>query len=154
MVSWGTTNTEPEMRTIDAGSFWPSLESGDFYDAYSIPAELPAVTVIGHLRRSIVCVRHALDDWRVEQESLGYATLTDVPQESVDGEGELSLLWARAVFCDAKAELLKETATLSRREVAENAAKSGEDTEEKYREFSQDAIRAIYGMDRISIELI
>lgn len=154
MVTWGTSNTEPERRAIDAGGFWPALDSGDFYDAYSIPAELPASTVIGHLRQSVICVRRALAEWKAEQENLGCTALAEVPQDSVDGQGELTLLWFRAVFCEAKAELLKETSTINRREVAENAAKSSEETEEKYREFAQDAIRAICGMDRISIELI
>ncbi len=154
MVTWGTSDTTPEERTITAGDFWPSLESKDFYDGYNIPAELTASTVIDHLRQAIIRVRRAMDDWKAEQEVLGYTALSEVPQETIDEEGELSLLWARAVFCDAKAEILKETETINRREVAENAAKTSEETEEKFREFSQDAIRAIVGMDRISIELI
>ena len=64
------------------------------------------------------------------------------------------MLWQRAVYCEAKAEILRETVTVDRRPEAENAAKSGNDTEEKFREFAQDAIRAIVGIGRVSIDLI
>lgn len=153
-VLWGEGNSNPEDKTINCGSFYPGITRQMFFDVYRIPLELPLSTVDVHLSQGIITVRRALAAWKAEQEALGYSSLENVPQEEVDGSGELTLLWNRAVYCEAKAELLKETQTVDRRSEAENAAKSGEETEDKFREFAQDAIRTIVGMGRISVELI
>lgn len=151
-MSWDQpTNTVPENVTIVAGNFWPDVTTGEFRDLYRIPAELPQNTVVDHLRLAAVRVRAALKSWASLQEA---ATLVEVDQEEIDGTGELVMLWRRAVYCDAKAEILRETVTVDRRAEAENAAKSAPETEEKYREFSQDAIRQIVGMQRVTIELL
>ncbi|MPN24754.1 hypothetical protein SDC9_172156 [bioreactor metagenome] len=47
--------------------------------------------------------------------------------------------------------MLKETLTADRRAAAENNAKTGEETEEKYREFAADAISLIVGDDRVHV---
>lgn len=154
MATWGEGSGNPADKSIDCGSFYPAITRQMFFDAYRIPLELPLATVDAHLCQGIISVRRALKEWRFEQEAAGYATLAAVPQEEVDGTGELMVLWRRAVYCEAKAEILKETETANRREAAENAAKSGPETEEKYREFAQDAIRAIVGAGRVSIEII
>ncbi len=154
MGNWDTSTPSAEPKSFDCGTFYPAIERLDFYKVYRIPAELPVETVDDYLLQAIIRVRRALADWMAEQVALEYNSMDDVPQEQVDGKNELTLLWIRAVFCEAKAEILKETETVDRREAAENAAKSGEQTEDKYREFAQDAIRTIVGMGRVSIELI
>ena len=151
---WGETAAAPTSREIDCGSFWPKIVTGDFYEEYRIPGELPVATVEGHIKQAIIRVKDALNEWKLAQVSAGYAKLENVPQEQVDGGGEKLLLFNRAVFCEAKAEILRETVTVDRRKDAENAAKSAPDTEEKYREFAADALRALVGEDRISIELL
>lgn len=153
-VNWGSGSDNPDNKTLDCGSFYPGITREMFFDAYRAPLTLPLSTVDLHLRQGIITVRRALASWKEEQEVLEINRLVDVPQELVDGVGELSVLWQRAVYCEAKAELLKETQTVDRRAEAENAAKSGEETEDKFREFAQDAIRTIIGMGRISVELI
>ncbi len=154
MGNWDTSTPSAEPKSFDCGTFYPAIERLTFYKVYRIPADIPVDTVDVYLIQAIIRVKRALADWMAEQVALEYNSLAEVPQETVDGVGELSLLWERAVFCEAKAEILKETETVERRAAAENAAKSGEETEDKYREFAQDAIRTIVGMGRVSIELI
>jgi len=151
---WGSSATTPENRDINCGSFWPVISSAKFYEVYRIPAELPESTVMDYLRQAIVRVIEALAEWKIEQTAAGYAALAAVPQDQIDGFGKLVLLWERAVYCEAKAELLKETETVERKDKAENAAKTGPETEAKYREWAADALRSITGMKRISIELL
>ncbi|MDD5699033.1 MAG: head completion/stabilization protein [Victivallaceae bacterium] len=150
-MDWGSDTGQPENQTIDAGAFWPAIETDPFYNRYRIPNELPIATVIDHLRLAVVSVRRALRVWQLEQ---GVPTLAEVTQEQIDGKGELALLWERAVYCEAKANLLQETKTVDRREQAENAAKTAEETEDKYREFAADAIAAICGQTSTCVTLI
>ena len=155
MAEWGTTNPGyPENREIDAGAFFPKVGTDQFYREYRIPAELPSITTEGHLVQAIIRVKKALSGYRIAKIAAGHATLADVPQETVDELGEKSLLFLRAVYCEAKAEILRETITVDRTKDAENAAKSAPETEEKYREFAQDAMRLLVDEDRISVELL
>ena len=151
---WGDSTAAPESRDIDCGAFWPPIATGKFYENYRIPAELPIGTVTDYLRQAIIRSRRALAAWENKRQAAGFASLAAVSQKTVDGVGELILLWERAVYCEAKAELLRETSTVDRTVKAENAAKSGPETEEKYREFAADALRSITGMGRISIEIL
>lgn len=151
---WGSSATTPANRDIDAGAFWPKVPTARFYECYRIPSELPESTVTDYLQQGIIRIRQALSAWKDKQIAAGIAAMAAVPQEAVDGTGELELLFLRAVYCEAKAELLRETATVDRTPKADNAAKTAPETEEKYREFAADALRTITGMDRISIELI
>ena len=154
MGDWGTDSSYPASRNIDCGGFWPVVATGKFYEEYRLPAELPEKVVEGHLIQAIIRVRKALDAWRQTQVLAGYSALTEVPQETVDNKGEKELLWERAVYCEAKAEILRESVTVDRKKDAENAAKSAPETEEKYREFAADAMRTLVGEARISIELL
>ncbi len=150
-MSWGTETAVPESRDILCGDFFPAIPTGKFYENYRIPVELPEATVIEQLQQAVIRVRRALKVWRLEQEA---TRLDEIPQETVDGTGELVLLWHRSVYCEAKAEILRETMTADRRKDAENAAVTGAETEEKYREFAADAIAAITGTTSTTITMI
>lgn len=131
---------------IRRGTFFPPVSSRKFYRQYRPPSELPAETVLAHLRQAVVNIGRQLDAWRAEQSA---AELSEVPAETVDGQSELVFLWERAVYCEAKAEILHETLTADRRKAAENAAKTGDETEEKYREFAADCVSLICGESRV-----
>lgn len=166
MPGWLESKKQTEDIRIRRGAFYPPIGSRKFFDEYRPPSELPFQTVITHLRQAVINVGRQLDHWRKTQE---YDQLADIPAESVqttnmelnvdtepgvgiiEEKSELVLLWERAVYCEAKAEILKETLTADRRKAAENNAKNGDETEEKYREFSADAISLICGYDRVYV---
>ncbi len=150
-MSWGIDSAVPGSRDILCGDFFPVIPTGKFYENYRIPVELPEATVVEQLQQAVIRVRRALKMWRLEQDA---AKLSDIPQEAVDGVSELVLLWQRAVYCEAKAEILRETMTADRRKDAENAMATGAETEDKYREFAADAIAAITGSNSTTISMI
>lgn len=151
MVEWGSRPTPEKLPDVDCGDFWPAVSGEKFRTLYRLPAELPAAVIVEQLMLAAVNARNSLQKWRRSRTEI---SLADVPQEKVGERGELALLWERAVYCLAKAELLRETLTVDRRKEAENAAKSGEETEAKYREFAADAISMICGVDAITCETI
>lgn len=148
MSDWlDNTKKIPDVE-IRRGTFFPPVGSRKFFEQYRPPAELPAETVLAHLRQAVIAVGRELDAWRSAQTA---ATLERVPAETVDGVSELVTLWERAVYCEAKAEILHETLTADRRKAAENAAKTSDETEEKYREFAADAVSLIVGESRVYV---
>ena len=151
-MDWsGTSNVAAALPDVVFGTFYPSISAEKFKSLYRIPAELPGAVVTEQLRLAGLAVIRELRNWR---ETRSEETLAAIEQETADGVGELVLAFERAVYCEAKAELLRETVTVDRRSQAENAAKSGEETENKYREFAADAIAAIIGARRVAVELI
>jgi hypothetical protein len=144
----------PEENPVSCGSFWPAIPVTPLYDQYRIPAEIPADMVRSQLVLAALRCLDSLSEYAIAEQEAGYASLADIPAAEVDGQHALCLLWARACYCEAKAELLKATQTADQRKAAANQAKAGEETEDKYREFAAAALRQIAGFARIEAELI
>ena len=148
MSNWLETKQLPEEQMTRYGDFYPEIGLRKFYRQYRPPSELPAETVLEHLKTAMIYVCRELLFWQREQTA---PTLAGVNAEKVSGESELVILFERAVYCEAKANILKETLTADRRSAAENNAKTSDETEDKYREFAADAISMIVGQDRVFI---
>jgi hypothetical protein len=134
--------------TIAVDSFLPSVLLSRFVAEYRIPVELPRESMINHLKMAAIVARRRLASWIAQQTA---ETLATVEQSTIDGDSELVELWYRAVFCLAKAAILKETATAARRPDAENLAKTGEETEDKYQEWASDALALIQGDTAVEV---
>lgn len=147
-MGWITEQGQTPDAEIDLGVWWPKIGTKKFFEQYRPPSELPLETVINHLRIAAIAVRRQLLSWQQRQSA---ASMAEVAQETVDGAGEKILLFERAVYCETKAEILRETLTTDQRKEAENNVKSGVETEEKYREYAADAISMIVDDERIHI---
>lgn len=150
-TGWLENNAIPENQELTFGSFWPGISTSEFYIEYRPPSELPESLVKSQLVLAGIRVSKALAAWKNERPE---SSLADLPQESVNGEGELIHLFKRAVFCEAKAEILRETLTATRRKEAENSAKTAVETEDKYHELATNAIALITGQDAIQVTVI
>lgn len=147
--------TPPQLKkrypVIDCGMFYPGVSPEVFCAEYRIPSDVPEGTVLGHLRQAVIRVMRSLSEWKAEQSA---ETIADIPQAEIDGVGELETLFLRAVYCEAKADLLRETVTVDRKKEAENSGKTAPETEEKYREFAAEAVRLICGLETVGVHLI
>lgn len=150
----GTPGAPQASEVLTNNAFFPEVSTGDFVALYRIPSEISARIIKHQLILAMGRINSALEGYRLEQQAAGILQLTDAPAELIGGEHPLETLYLRAVCCEAKAELLKETETVDRRAIAENAAKTSEETEDKLREYAQSAIRSICGLNRIGVELI
>ena len=150
MKTWGDAPAEPADEIIAAGEFFPAVSTAKFRQEYRIPAEIPPDLVRDFLTLAVIRVRAKLAPWRGRMTAAGCATLADVPQEG----GEKLELWRRAVSCEAKAQLLRETVTVDRKPAAENAAKSAPETEQTYSLAATRAIRLISGRGTGTAEVV
>ena len=124
-----------------------------------MPEELPHSLVIEMLRNAVITIQAHLMPFAKCQIDKGYTTLVTVPEAitetvlTVDGENQKEVLYKRAVFCYAKAQILKETQTVNRTKAAENMAKTGEETEHTYEEYAMVAVGQIIGKSKIGVYL-
>lgn len=144
----------PDNKSFSSEAFFPDIDTDPIYKLYRLPGELPEELIDDCLIRAIAEVNTRLQSWKEAKELDGHAALADVPAPVVNGESVNLKQYPRAVYCLAKAEILKETITVDRKEVAENTAKTSEETEDKYREFAGKAIRYIMGKRSVGVHVI
>ena len=140
-------------KTITNAYFWPAIDPQVFVDQYRIPQELPDDTIVNHLERSMNEANIALDEYKLEMILIGFEKLADVLADHINGSSVKVTAYTRAVYCFAKASLLEEMQTLDRRKDADNLAKTSVETEDKYRQFAQEAIRAVCGESPVKVSV-
>lgn len=134
--------------------FFPDLSLDEFLRDYRLPGDYAAEMVKSHVALAMIDVNNNLEDWRLDQETAGFTTLADIPAPQIDGVSTLVRLYRRAVFCRAKAELLMQFATVTRREAGENSAKEAPETEDLFLQYSVHAQRRLMGKANFTAELL
>jgi hypothetical protein len=141
---------KPALTTIAAlanDGFWPDMSIGGLLSKYRIPAEYADETIQLGLTMAMVRVNEKLDKVKAAIVALGHASLQaycDANVKQVAGEDVLILQYRHAVFCRAKAFLLRQFLTVNRRPVAENEAKEAPETEQYWLDQSQAAIASFF----------
>ena len=134
--------------TVANDGWWPDLELGDFQKRYRLPVEFSREMVEESIQLGMLRVNDQLREWREEQ--LG-SSLAEVPGEQMGDLPRYQILYSRAVFCHAKALLLKQFATVNRRDAAKHEGMESEESEEKFLEFARDAVADFLNLPRIGV---
>lgn len=141
---------KPALTTLAAISndgFWPSLEMADLVNQYRVPSEYADDVVKTGLTMAIVRVNAKLAEVKTAIKDLGHNSLANyaaVVDSEVNGQDVLALHYRHAVFCRAKAFLLKQFNTLNQKPEAENAAKTANETEQWWLAESQKSIGDLF----------
>jgi hypothetical protein len=145
----------PEPVPIECGPFWPDLDMTDFRDAMRVGGTMIAdARVRAALLNGVVEVEDTLAAWRAAQEEAGHATLAEVPQSSIGAEQRLVVLWRRAVYANAAADLLETHRDLTVTDAGSGRAGMNGETAGDHRRNATRAIRAILGVTGTTVELI
>lgn len=134
--------------TVVNDGWWPDLDLGDFQKRYRLPVEFSSEMVTENIQLGMLRVNDQLREWRDEQLA---SSLAEVPGDSLGDQSRFQILYSRAVFCHAKALLLKQFATVNRRDAAKHEGLESEESEEKFLEFSRDAIADFLNLPRIGV---
>ncbi|HAT1683834.1 TPA: head completion/stabilization protein [Klebsiella oxytoca] len=164
---YSSKSTDYQTATITSDGFWPDLEAGEFEEVRAIPPRISHESVRDALLAAVSMVNLRLADLKKGYIALGYARAADVPaphvvmtaQGAVDtevqattGRNAIEALYIKAVYAQAKADLMPEFSTTGMKDVwpGDNApdARRGLLTE------SAMAIRALIGVPRASVGLI
>jgi hypothetical protein len=141
----------------------PVIRSGDWYPALSLAAvravlRLDGTVTDARLTESVAlamaAVEDELDAWQQQQEALGRTTLADVPSKVIAGTSRLVLLYQRAVYATAKAELIERYRDFDSTDAGQRRAESMDLSVEDYRRQARYAIRDILGRPRATVELL
>ncbi|MDD3799369.1 MAG: head completion/stabilization protein [Novosphingobium sp.] len=140
---------------LECGPFWPDIDLNGFRDSQRIGGTLiPDNRVKDALQGAVMTVDADLDEWRTAQEEGGHARLADVPSTQIGTETRHVLLWRRAVYAYATADLVETHRDVTATGNGQAAAPELDQRAEDHRRNALHAIRAILGKGRTAVELI
>ena len=144
----------PDTKIIDNQPFFPAMDLSVLINQYRTPVDLPDLAVETNLRVAMGHVNSRLEPLRRKMREQGFDSLEEIPSEKI---GDVSIavdLYTRAVMYQAKGWILRDWPSIDRRDAAENQARSGEQTEDRYLECSDQAIAKLLGLREINVELL
>ncbi|ATR85187.1 head protein [Pseudomonas sp. HLS-6] len=141
-------------RTIINDGFWPDLLMSEFQQGYRLPGEYALDMLTTDLVTAMHEVNLDLAKLKARWQDAGVSNVESADSTVLPERTFQVSLYKRAVYTRAKASLLTQFATVTRREVAENTGKDAPERGEKYLEFSQQAVRSLQGRGRITAALL
>ena len=141
-------------QAITNDGFWPDLGVSEFQKGYRLPAEYLVDLLADGITNAMGEVNRDLAKRKAAWQAAGITTVATADPQALPERAFYVATYKRAVYCRAKAYLLKQFATVTRRESAANMAKEAPETHEAFLAFSQQAVRLIQGRGRITAVLL
>lgn len=150
-----------QQNVIRNDGFWPDIDAGDFERSRTIPAVTSHDTVLNALMCAVTEINAELESRKEAYLQQGYQSVDDIPGCQVvttDNDGQqkrlshVTVLYTRAVYARAKADLVPEAAGVGRRD-AQSAQEAAETRRSLLTEAAM-ALRALTGRRRASVCLI
>jgi hypothetical protein len=141
-------------QAIENDGFWPNLSLAEFQKGYRLPAEYLVDMLVTDLTTAMIEVNKDLAKRKAAWQSVGVISVESADPMVLPERTFHAATYKRAVYCRAKASLLTQFATVTRREGAENTGKELPERGETFLEFSQQSIRSLQGRGRITAALL
>lgn len=149
----GKPSTQVE-QIIENDGFWPDLSVSEFQNGYRLPGEYLVDMLTADLSTAMYEVNLDLAKLKARWQDVGVSNVESADSTVLPERTFQASLYKRAVYTRAKASLLTQFATVTRREVAENTGKEAPERAEAFLAFSQQAVRALQGRGRITAALL
>ncbi|WP_458377774.1 head completion/stabilization protein [Pseudomonas fluorescens] len=141
-------------RAIENDGFWPNLSVAEFQKGYRLPAEYLVDMLVTDLTTAMIEVNHDLAKRKSQWQNVGVTTVESANTTVLPERTFHVATYKRAVYCRAKASLLTQFATVTRRESAENTGKDLPERGETFLEFSQQSVRSLQVRGRLTAVLL
>ena len=141
-------------RAIENDGFWPDPSVAEFQKGYRLPAEYLVDMLVTDLSTAMIEVNRDLAKRKGQWLNVGITSVESADPRVLPERTFHAATYKRAVYCRAKASLLTQFATVTRRESAENTGKELPERGETFLEFSQQAVRSLQGRGRITAALL
>ena len=141
-------------QDIENDGFWPDLSVSEFQKGYRLPAEYLGEMLVADLSMAMVEVNTDLAKLKARWQSVGVSSVESADPMVLPERTFQAATYKRAVYTRAKASLLTQFATVTRRESAENTGKEQPERAETFLALSQQAVRSLQGRGRITAMLL
>lgn len=145
----------PPGTELDFGPFWPKVDVNHFRNSQRIGGTaIPDARLADALSGAVLAVEHDLSAWRAAREAEDIDKLEDIVQASLGVEKRLVLLWRRAVYAFATADLAETHRDVTATATGQARAPELDNRADDHRRNGIHAIREILGVNRTAVELI
>lgn len=145
---------DPVETPILSGAFWPAIDPVKLRASQRIDSSITPDRLRAALIEAIASVNGELDTWKQTKVAAGYATLADVPAETIDDVSVQLHRYERAVGCLAKADVTERMRDFDTTNEGHRQADALNPTIDELRRDARWAISAILGIARTTVELI
>ena len=144
----------PAPPPISNDGFFPDIDPGMFRDQHRIREAVTPARAREALVAAMLTVGRDLAAWGARHRATGINRLESVPAPTIDGTSTLILLYRRAVFTAAKAEVVERYRDVDLTSVGQRKVEDLEPSVSELRRDSLYAIRDMLAVGRITVELI
>ena len=141
-------------QQIDNDGFWPDLSVSEFQKGYRLPGEYLGDMLVADLTTAMVEVNTDLARCKSRWQSVGVVCVESADPMVLPERAFHVATYKRAVYARAKASLLTQFVTVTRRDSAENTGKEAPERAETFLSFSQQAVRSLQGRGRMTAALL
>lgn len=153
LVAYGNPSPADAEPIVNNG-FWPDVDPDDFRLEHRIDTTITAPRVATALRVAMASINRQLADWQADQVEAGHATVADVPLATWQIAGHHGLLYVRAVYAEAHAQLLERYREVSATQDGDERGEAKADAADDYRRDARYAVAELVGRSHTMVELI
>lgn len=153
MIAHGTNPPSPTLEPIANNGFWPEIDPNEFKDEERV-YNVTGPRIRQSLRAAIADINRQLAAYQVEQQDNGRASVEEIPLEVWQSEGDLHLLYRRAVYAQAQADLLERYRDASATNEGDERGEAKDLAADDYRADARWAIAELTGRNHTTVELI
>lgn len=137
---------------IKNDGFWPDLDLAEFQTERAMSPNINTALLRDAIVSAIVEINFSLDKYKVKQIALGINKANDAGMVSVEGVSSTVIIYKKAVFARAKADLLGEFVSIASRD--DKIGESQKEMRAALLAESTREIRKILGLRRCGVALI
>lgn len=141
-------------ETLNSGDFFPDISLRHYQQSVLTDGKVTTERLRHALVNAMIEVNRELSEWKQLQIAAGFTSLEAVPADHINNDSELMLLYRRAVYSEAKANLTERYRDTDTTDSGEKKAAALGETTDDLRRDVQWAIQRIKGESHNICELI
>lgn len=153
MIAHGSNPASAPLETIGNNGFWPDIDPNEFKDEERVHNVTPP-RIRQSLRAAMADINRQLASYQAEQQASGRTDIDEVPIEPWQTPGDLQLLYLRAVYAQAQADLLERYRDASATGEGDERGEAKDLAADDYRADARWAIAELTGINHTTVELI
>lgn len=153
MIAHGNNPQSQPLEPITNNGFWPQIDPNEFKDEERVHS-VTGPRIRQSLRAAIADINRQLAAYQVEQQASGRASVDEIPLEVWQSEGDVAMLYRRAVYAQAQADLLERYRDASATGEGDERGEAKDLAADDYRADARWAIAELTGRNHTTVELI
>ncbi|EPG6560004.1 head completion/stabilization protein [Morganella morganii] len=141
-------------ETLSSGDFFPDISLRHYQQSVLTDGKVTTERLRHALVNAMIEINRELSGWKQSQIAAGFMSMAAIPADHISNESELVLLYRRAVYSGAKADLIERYRDTDTTDSGEKKAAALGETVDDLRRDVQWAIQRIKGESHNICELI